>query len=53
MKEFMRLLSFLKPFFKEVSLSVLIGVATIGAGGRHVGHFGFFDFLGCPAPFYC
>ena len=32
MKEFMRLLSFLKPFFKEVSLSVLIGVATIGAG---------------------
>lgn len=32
MKEFMRLLSFLKPFFKEVSLSVLIGVATIAAG---------------------
>jgi ATP-binding cassette, subfamily C, bacterial CydC len=32
MKEIQRLLSFLKPFYKEVSLSVLIGVATIGAG---------------------
>jgi ATP-binding cassette subfamily C protein CydC len=32
MKVLLRLLSFLKPFFKEVSLSVLIGVATIGAG---------------------
>ena len=32
MKEIRQLLSFLRPFAKEVALSVLIGVATIGAG---------------------
>jgi ATP-binding cassette subfamily C protein CydC len=32
MKEIRHLLSFLKPFYKEVGLSVLIGVATIGSG---------------------
>lgn len=32
MKTIWRLLSFLKPFAREVALSVLIGVATIGAG---------------------
>jgi ATP-binding cassette subfamily C protein CydC len=32
MRILFRLLSFLKPFTKEIGLSVLIGVATIGAG---------------------
>ena len=32
MKTIFRLLSFMKPFLKEVGLSVLAGIATIGTG---------------------